>query len=235
MIGVREVQARLRAAADPDRAEHSAGYTPTAMKLLGVPVPACRAIAREIAKERKGAPPEQVIELAQQLVDTGGFDARQVGYLVFERHKPALAALTRKQIEALGAGIDNWASVDCFGVTIAGPAWRAGQLTDAAIFQWARSKDLWWRRLALVCTVALNAKTRGGAGDPERTIAVCELLADDHEDMIAKALSWALRKLGERDPAPVRAFLAEHEAVLAKRVLREVRTKLTTGKKNPKQ
>jgi hypothetical protein len=42
-------------------------------------------------------------------------------------------------------------------------------------------------------------------------------------DMVVKALSWAVRE-----------FLAENENVLAKRVLREVRNKLTTGLKNPR-
>ena len=35
----------------------------------------------------------------------------------------------------------------------------------------------------------------GGAGDAARTLAVCELLAAAQEDMVVKALSWALRAL----------------------------------------
>jgi hypothetical protein len=37
------------------------------------------------------------------------------------------------------------------------------------------------------------------------------------------------------DPEAVEAFLAEHEDVLAARVKREVRNKLTTGLKNPRK
>jgi 3-methyladenine DNA glycosylase AlkD len=51
--------------------------------------------------------------------------------------------------------------------------------------------------------------------------------------MVVKALSWALRELVVHDPAAVEAFLAQHEAVLAARVEREVRNKLETGLKNP--
>jgi 3-methyladenine DNA glycosylase AlkD len=61
------------------------------------------------------------------------------------------------------------------------------------------------------------------------------LLAADHEDMVVKALSWALRALAVHDPAAVRAFLEENEVVLAARVKREVRNKLRTGLKNPKR
>jgi len=53
--------------------------------------------------------------------------------------------------------------------------------------------------------------------------------------MVAKAMSWALRELAVHDPDAVREFLNEHGHVLAARVKREVRNKLTTGLKNPKQ
>jgi 3-methyladenine DNA glycosylase AlkD len=86
----------------------------------------------------------------------------------------------------------------------------------------------------LVSTVALNVRSHGGYGDVPRTLAVCRLLADDHEDMVVKALSWALRELVVHDPNAVWAFLDEHEHVLAARVKREVRHKLKTGLKNPK-
>jgi 3-methyladenine DNA glycosylase AlkD len=64
---------------------------------------------------------------------------------------------------------------------------------------------------------------------------VCRLLIDDHDDMVVKALSWALRELVVHDPDAVSAFLSEHADVLAARVKREVRNKLTTGLKNPKR
>jgi 3-methyladenine DNA glycosylase AlkD len=57
---------------------------------------------------------------------------------------------------------------------------------------------------------------------------------DDKDDMVVKALSWALRELAKRDPQSVRAFILEHEPRLAPRILREVRNKLNTGLKNPK-
>jgi 3-methyladenine DNA glycosylase AlkD len=52
--------------------------------------------------------------------------------------------------------------------------------------------------------------------------------------MVVKALSWALRELSKRDPEAAEQFLEEHQGVLASRVLREVRNKLSTGLKNPR-
>lgn len=128
---------------------------------------------------------------------------------------------------------DGWAAVDTFACYLSGPAWREHQVPDAVIHRWARSPDRWWRRAALVSTVPLNAPARGGRGDTARTLAVCTLLVKDRDDMVAKALSWALRELARRDPHAVRRFLAEHQDELAARVLREVRNKLDTGLKTP--
>ena len=93
--------------------------------------------------------------------------------------------------------------------------------------------------------IAVNAEDRRGVtrllgsglpvGDVPRTLAVCELLLHDRDDMVVKALSWALRELIPWDAQAVEAFLAEHESVLAGRVKREVRNKLRTGLKNPRQ
>jgi 3-methyladenine DNA glycosylase AlkD len=139
-----------------------------------------------------------------------------------------------RDLEQLGQGINNWAAVDTFAIYLAGPAWRQGQISDARVKSWARSNDRWWRRAALVATVPLNNKTRGGKGDPGRTLAICRMLVADKDDMVVKALSWALRELAKREPSAVEVFLAEYEETVMPRVLREVRNKLKTGLKNPR-
>ncbi len=61
------------------------------------------------------------------------------------------------------------------------------------------------------------------------------MLVDDHEDMVVKALSWALRVLVVHDPDAVCGFLSRYGEQLAARIKREVRNKLETGLKNPKR
>ena len=92
--------------------------------------------------------------------------------------------------------------------------------------------DLCKRRRAVVSTVALNLKSRGGTGDIPRTIRVCERVVDERQDMIQKALSWALRELSKRDRAAVVDFMELHEPRLARRVVKEVTHKLDFGTKN---
>jgi 3-methyladenine DNA glycosylase AlkD len=81
--------------------------------------------------------------------------------------------------------------------------------------------------------VPLNLRSRGGTGDTGRTLDICRQLVADGDDMVVKALSWALRELVVWNPEAVRRFLDTHHEVLAARVRREVRSKLETGRKHP--
>ena len=160
---------------------------------------------------------------------------RWVAYELIRNHKAAFESVDDALINEIGAGIDTWDSVDAFARTLSGPAWQHGLASDALIREWSLSDDLWWRRAALVSTVALNTRSYGGTGDTRRTLAICETLAADHEDMVVKALSWALRVLAWHDASAVQAFLDTHDDRLAARVKREARNKLNTGLKNPRR
>ncbi len=175
---------------------------------------------------------QYVLRVAQAMVDSN--QHRWIAYELLADHPAAFSALNRQKLEALGRDMDGWSVVDSFSRTLSGSAWREGLISTETIHDWARSPDRWWRRAALVSTVALNMRSRGGRGDVPKTLAVCELLVDDHDDMIVKALSWALRELVVHDAETVRNFLAAHEDELAARVKREVRNVLETGLKKPR-
>jgi 3-methyladenine DNA glycosylase AlkD len=195
-----------------------------------------RALRREFSKRVKDADARSVLDLALGLIDGPGTSVgrRFVACELVAQHRPAAAALRTRDVQALGEGIGSWAAVDTFACLISGPAWRERQLSAALIHRWAKSPDRWWRRAALVSTVPLNCKARGGSGDTARTLAVCDLLLHDRDDMVVKAMSWALRELAKRDSAAVKRYLAKQSAELAARAVREVRNKLDTGLKNPR-
>jgi 3-methyladenine DNA glycosylase AlkD len=223
----------LRALTDPERQRVTEGYFPTSLEILGVSAPKMRTVLRELLKDTKKETPQAVLELAWLLRDLGTHEGRQVAFELLEKRKDARALLKTREVRALGDGNDNWASVDAFSVYISGPVWREGQISDKEVLSWTRSRDLWWRRTALVSTVALNMKSRGGSGDSPRTVMICKELVTDSEPMVAKGLSWALRALISVDREGVEEFLEKHEDALKPLVRREVRSKLTTGKKNP--
>ena len=190
-----------------------------------------RVVRREYSRRIAGAAPQEVIALAMRLLDRQRF----VAYELVCHHRAALRSLGERELELFGQGMASWEAVDTFACYLAGPAWRERQVPDALIEGWARSADRWWRRAALVSTVPLNLTARGGRGDTARTLLICRMLVADRDDMVVKAMSWALRELSRRDPLAVRDFLAEYDGRLAARVVREVGNKLATGLKNPKR
>lgn len=231
---VRRVLDELRVAVVPERREKAASYFPSSMEVLGVPVTPLRKVVRRLTRQFEASPAEDVLDLVRALLDTEIHEVRQVAFELVGGRADIVVALDGPAVEALGAGNDNWASVDGFCVYISGQAWRRGRVKDSDVRRWAASDDRWWRRTALVSTVPLNMKSRGGSGDATRTLDICRRLATDKDPMVAKGLSWALRSLVPVDPQSVRDFLDEHGEGLPSLVRREVTNKLDTGTKNPR-
>ena len=190
-----------------------------------------RSLRREYSRRLCDADSRSVLHLASELRRSRVIH-RFFSDELIANHKGAMGRLTCRDLDRIGAGMESWDQVDCFATILAGPAWRAGRIADADVAKWARSSDRWWRRVALVCTTRLNV--RGTTGDAQRTVAVCEVLLGDHDDMIVKAMSWALRTLAKRDPKRAAAFIEQHRGQLHPRVVREVGNKLRTGLKNPR-
>lgn len=190
-----------------------------------------RAVRRDLSARVDSIPARDAIELAIGIVDEGAPGAYPVVYEMLVYHPTALSAIRAIDLRKLGKHMNAWGDVDCFSA-VAGRAWRIDRISDSEVHRWARSRSRWWRRAALVCTVSLNMRSHGGKGDSARTLEVCALLLDDRDDMVVKAMSWALRALSTRDPRSVEAFLNENDGRLAPRVVREVGNKLRTGRKD---
>lgn len=218
--------------ADTERKKMIAGNHPTSMKVIGLKVPNQRKVIEEWRNILLPFTKKKWIELAIELVNTDILECQQVAFEFLWKNKKALQALTPEQIFALGKTLDNWVSVDMYCLCITGYSWRTGILEDSVIENWAKDESRWIRRTGLVSTVPLNLRSRGGKGDVERTLRICKLLVSDFDDMIVKAMSWALRELSKSDKQAVIQFLEENQEKLHSRVKREVETKLRTGKKN---
>jgi 3-methyladenine DNA glycosylase AlkD len=193
-------------------------------------VPAWRPLRKQWTAELATAPARHVLALANELLDDQPW-GRLTAYELIAYHPAAFASLNATSLKRLARGLEDWVGVDTYACYLAGPAWREGRLATTQVHRWLASDDRWLRRTAVVCTVALNVRARGGRGDTDRTLAVCERVVHDRDDMVVKALSWALRSLVVWDHDAVAAFVREHRAVLAGRVVREVSTKLRTGRK----
>ena len=229
---VKAILSDLELYASAERIKKIAIDHPTSMRALGLMVPDQRQVIERWRKTLAGFTERQWIELSLGLVGTDILECQQVAFEFLWKNKKALQALSVEEILMLGKNLDNWVSVDVYCLCITGFSWRTGKLQDEIIRQWAGDESRWLRRTALVSTVPLNLRARGGKGDVERTLAICRLLVADYDDMIVKAMSWALRELSKSDRQAVIGFVEDYQEQLHLRVKREVGTKLRTGKKN---
>jgi hypothetical protein len=193
--------------------------------------PAVRAVRKQWSRALKDTDAEAVIEVARLLERSAAQSAKWPGYELVRFHPGAFAAVTEAQIVDFAGRIASWYATDAFGTILTGPLWARGRLPDVLIHGWSRADDRWLRRSALVATVGRNA----AQPIPAVTLDICLRLAGDADDMVEKAVSWALRYLAQKEPEVVASFMSEHGEQFRPRVKREVRNKLATGLKNPQR
>jgi 3-methyladenine DNA glycosylase AlkD len=109
--------------------------------------------------------------------------------------------------------INTWDLVDRAAPSVVG-----GYLFDKPrdqLYVFARSADWWERRTAIVATYFFIRQ-----GDLDDTFAIGDLLADDPEDLVQKAVGGWVREAGKRDPARLLAFLDRHARTMPRTALR---------------
>ncbi len=215
-----------------ERRKTTGHFLTTSQRVMGVASPDMKEVIKAVRERYFGWSEQEWISLCKELVAQNVFECQVVAYEMIGRDKKLLNALSYEDLTDLWGDLDNWASVDHYTVGIYGVLWGRGVVKDHHIDKLLKSEDFWDRRVAVVSTVSLNLRSRGGTGDTLRTLSVCERVVDERQPMIWKALSWALRSLIHWDREAVEAFLEEHEAGMSKQVFREVRHKLDHGTKN---
>lgn len=227
------VISELKKYRDEERIKFANKSHPTSMQIIGVTNPNQNLILKDLKVKIKNYSIREKIELVIELMNTNIFECQYIAYNLIGNNKKMLKELSESDIDRMATNLDNWVSVDCYGVYIIGNSLRENIISMNKVKSFLNSDNFWLRRVAVVSTVSLNQKARGATGDPERTLEICSLVVDDHADLINKALSWALRELIKVDREPVIDFIDKYNDRLHSRVLREVNNKLETGRKNP--
>jgi hypothetical protein len=190
--------------------------------------PHLRALRKRWTMALQDEPAHDLIALAEALEHGAPQQEKWVAYELIRFHSGAFAAAGEAHVEDFAARIASWYATDAFGTVLSGPLWARGRLPDRLFDGWSRSENRWLRRSALVATVGRNAVKP----DPPATFELCLRLAPDRDEMVEKAVSWALRFLSQRDRPAVVAFMDAQGRRFGARVRREVRHKLDTGVKS---
>lgn len=165
---------------------------------LGVSVPEMRRIARTVGKDHR---------LALALWKTEIAEARIVASMVAEPKK-----VTVRQMESWVVGIDSWDICD----QVCANLWDKTPFAWSRARAWTRRKEEFVRRagFALIACLAWHDKQAADA----RFVAMLPLIrrgAVDERNFVRKAVSWALRAIGKRNPG-----LRREALLLAKALLR---------------
>ena len=184
MTSAEQVIEQLRARAKPDQLAGMARFGLTGEKRLGVAVPEMREIAKEVGHD-------QALSLA--LWQTGIIDAMIVASMV---GVPSL--VTEAQMAAWVLDFRSWDVCDqvCMNLFEKTPhAW-------SKIVEWSSREEEYVKRaaFALVACLAWHDKEAPNEAFVGLLPLILDAAADDR-NMVKKAVSWALRNVGKRNPS----------------------------------
>ena len=172
--------------------KHSSAATREGMARYGIPsdnasgvsVADLRLLAKQIGRNH---------QLAHALRETGTYEARMLTPFIDEP-----ARVTPAQMDRWARDFDSWAICDalCFHLFDKTPhAW-------SKIAKWCDARAEFVRRaaFALLASVALHDKTASDKPFLD-SLSLIERAATDDRNFVKKAVSWALRGIGKRNPA----------------------------------
>jgi 3-methyladenine DNA glycosylase AlkD len=180
---VDQVLAELREQANPENVAAMARVGISSSYTLGISVPAIRRFARRIGRDHA---------LALDLWASGIHEARILAALVDEPVR-----VTPEQMEAWAAEFDSWDICD----QVCGNLFDRTPYAFDKVAEWSRRDEEFVRRaaFALLAELAVHDKR----APDERFLACFPLIvaaATDERNYVKKAVNWALRQIGKRNP-----------------------------------
>lgn len=118
--------------------------------------------------------------------------------------------------------INNWDLVDASAPYIVGAYLLKHPDEKPKLKIWAKSKNIWERRIAVVATWMLIRGT-----EYTEILQLAEQLKNDTHDLMHKAVGWMLREMGKKSPGTLVKFLDEHASTLPRTTLRYAIEKMT--------
>jgi 3-methyladenine DNA glycosylase AlkD len=191
MPSVEEVLQKLRDKARPDQLEGMARFSIVGKGRLGVSVPDMRNLAKELGKDHT---------LALALWKTGIPDARILAGMVAEPDK-----LTENEMDAWVQDFDSWDVCDQVCMNL----FEKTPLAVKKIHDWSHREEEFVKRTAFALIACLAWHDKKAAD--EKFISLFPVIKDgatDERNFVKKAVNWALRNIGKRNPAMNKAAIA---------------------------
>jgi 3-methyladenine DNA glycosylase AlkD len=165
-----------------------------------------RAMAKTIVRiHRDDWTIQDAMAFADRLIEDRFLEVKAVGIeavACFRREfTPALLPAWRRWLTENHSA--NWATTDSICGSLIGPLLVAHPELAGRVAGWSRDRNLWVRRASIVGLIPLARK--GDALDAVYSVAA--RLHEDREDLIQKAVGWALREAGKTDMNRLEGYL----------------------------
>jgi 3-methyladenine DNA glycosylase AlkD len=178
-----QVLKRLKSKSNPAAVRGMARFGITAAKAYGWSTPALKKFAREIGKDH---------DLAPRLWSTGILEARALAGLIEEKEK-----VTEPQMEAWAKDFDSWAVCDGTCLNL----FRYTPFAYKKCREWSERQEEFVKRAAFTLMACLAVGDK--AADDRMFLRFLPLIkrqASDKRNYVRKAINWALRQIGKRNP-----------------------------------
>jgi 3-methyladenine DNA glycosylase AlkD len=150
---------------------------------------------------------DALIAAVTALFATDGFDLRSVAIALLERNHALLVADDLPWLVELCRTGACWAHVDYLVTQAIEPVLLRQTSIAKHVRAWAKDKDFWIRRVALLSQLKA---LRTGGGDFALFVEIATPMLGETEFFIRKAIGWVLREVSKKRPALVEDFLRKH-------------------------
>ncbi len=192
-------------------------------QFLGITVPLIRGL--------EGAYPDMSDSLVVELLSSSYHEVRLLGVLaIVSRYQKAKNDKLKEEIVSFYLkhryALNNWDLVDLSVYKVWGDYLLHHPEERKILFQYAKSKNLWERRMAIVATLALIKSFQF-----KEILELVRMLKEDREDLTQKALGWMLREVGKKDEDLLKDYLNQEASSLARTTLRYAIERLTPAER----
>lgn len=178
-------------------------------KFVGIKVP----VQRQIAKKFLDLENEDLKILLNSKIHEERLIALLILVIIYQKANDKGKEKVYKFYLRNSNKINNWDLVDLSAPKIMGEHLLKND--KQILFKFARSKNLWKRRIAVISTYTFIKNKQF-----KTTLQISDILLNDDHDLIQKAVGWMLREVGKQDLKTLENFLKPRYNKMPRTMLR---------------